>query len=82
MIIKRTLIRCDACKRTVEAPDDIETLGIRPHVPGFEHLDGWITTQGTHHLCPSCARPYLAKKAEMERELKRLAGIETLELDL
>ena len=33
-------------------------------------------------LCPNCTESHLAKKREMERELKRLAGIETIEVDL
>lgn len=81
-IIRKTFLRCDVCKKTVEAPEDIETLGIRPFDSEHASLDGWIETQPRHHLCPTCARPYLAKKDEMERELKRLAGIETIEVDI
>lgn len=35
-----------------------------------------------HCLCPDCARAYREKRAEMERELKALAGIRTIEIDL
>lgn len=35
-----------------------------------------------HHLCPACAKVYADRKAEMDAELKRLAGIDSIEFDL
>ena len=79
-IIKKTMLRCDRCGKVVEAPESVASLGLPPFPEGG--LAGWIQTDGDHHLCADCARPYLAKKSEMERELKHLAGIETIEIDL
>ncbi|MEY8436551.1 hypothetical protein AAK967_02240 [Atopobiaceae bacterium 24-176] len=36
--------------------------------------EGWLGVGPDRHLCPGCAATYLAKKRDMERELRRLSG--------
>lgn len=51
-------------------------------VPADKRPKGWLAIDRSHHLCPACADAYSTRKAEMERELKGLAGIETIEVDI
>lgn len=80
--IVKKFLRCDRCGKAVETKRDIDRLGLPSSIELERDLEGWISTDRDHHLCPECARPYLAKRDEMERELKRLAGIETIEVVL
>ena len=80
--IVKKFLRCDRCGKAVETKRDIDKMGLPSLMEREQGLEGWIATDRDHHLCPECARPYLDKKDEMERELKRLAGIETIEVDL
>lgn len=43
---------------------------------------GWLALGGDRHLCPACAAEYLRKKWHMERELMRLAGAKTVEVEI
>lgn len=81
-LITKSFIRCDSCGKTVETSYDVASLGLGGIAARDAGLGGWIDAGHAHHLCPRCAKPWLAKKAEMERELNRLAGIETVSVDL
>jgi hypothetical protein len=80
--VKKEFIRCDRCKATREVQPGTGDAGGLQWGAGTDGLEGWIETDRNHHLCPRCAGPYMDKKREMERELKRLAGIETIEVDI
>ncbi|TGY60072.1 hypothetical protein E5335_02060 [Coriobacteriaceae bacterium] len=43
---------------------------------------GWLDLGEDRHPCPSCTGPYLSKKREMGRGLKRLSGVGTAEADI
>lgn len=77
----KRFLQCDRCGKVIETCHDVAKLGLGMAARECG-LDGWIETERNHHLCPDCARPYLAKKEEMGRELKRLAGIKSIEVDL
>ena len=81
-IITKTYLRCDSCGKAVEADPSLERVGLGGIVARDMGFDGWISTDRTHHLCPGCAKPYLEKKAEAERELRHLAGIDTIEVGI
>lgn len=81
-IFTKRLMRCNSCGKTVELAADLEKLGFGGIAARNAGLGDWVDAGGNHHLCPDCSKPYLAKKAEMERELKALAGFETVEVDL
>ena len=82
MIIRKTFLRCDSCRKTVELPNDFTGCGFGGAAARDAGFGDWVDAGGGHHLCPTCAVPYLHKKADMERELKRLAGFDTIEVDL
>lgn len=79
--IRKAALLCDVCGETIEIDPDIE----HPFASSFVHRESawrdWIQAEG-NHLCGKCAAPYLAKKREAEAELKRLAGIKTVEFDV
>lgn len=67
--LAKAALFCDHCKAKVEcAPEAEPTLGfdLREDSP----LKGWINVGLSHHLCANCAKAYLAKRSELERELK------------
>ena len=73
-IVKAALF-CDKCGKKVDVRPSEKAPMLGPLATRGSELEGWIDTEGNHHLCPDCAEAYLAKKAEMESELKKLAGI-------
>ena len=80
--LTKSFLRCNSCGKTVETCYDVPGLGLGGIAARNAGLDGWIQTGNNHHLCPSCAKPWLLKKEEMERELNRLAGVDTIEVDI
>lgn len=44
--------------------------------------EGWLALGDDRHLCPDCAANYLRKKWNMERDLMRLAGARTVEVEI
>lgn len=78
----RRFLKCDSCGKTEEIDFGAGRLGLVGTAARGRVVDGWIDAGNDHHLCSACAKPYLAKKEEMERELKRLAGYDAAEMDL
>lgn len=80
-LVRKMVVVCDKCGNHQEiawSEDDPFSVAALPD----ERRAGWFTPDHDHHLCPSCAAAYKAKEAEMQRELKRLAGISTIEIDV
>lgn len=79
-IIRKMFVICDKCGARREIPFDQGD----PFSPasGSEIYREWFSPDRIHHLCPDCAAVYKARKEEMDRELKKLAGIETIEVDI
>lgn len=80
--IRKAFLKCDRCGAVREVRGtDVSYSSLRDLDEGaFD--DGREKVGADRHLCPSCAGPYLSKKREMEAELKRLSGIETVEVDI
>ena len=79
-LIRKMLAVCDKCGDKAELPFTEDDPFYR-FTPG-EVPEGWFAPDRGHHLCPACAAVYKARKAEYDRELKKLAGIETIEIDI
>lgn len=79
-IIRKMLVVCDRCGASREIPLE-ETDPFSPASMSGVSKE-WYTLDRVHHLCPECGAAYKSRKAEMERELKMLAGIKTIEIDL
>ncbi len=82
MHIRKAAVICDRCGAKVEVDPDVKHVIIGPFMEPGEPLAGWLAVEGGRHLCPACAGPYLAKKHEMEAELRRLSGGRTIEFDI
>lgn len=81
MLIKKAFLSCDKCGKVQEIGwTDEDPFSIA--APPDERREGWFSPDREHHLCPSCAAAYKAKEAEMRRELNRLAGIKSIEVDI
>lgn len=80
--IRKAILICDKCGARLE----IDPAVSDPFFSGIAQRDTpwreWLRIGGKHDLCPDCAGAYTDKQAEYERELKKLAGIKTIELDL
>ena len=71
--VAKAAIFCDRCGSRVD---------LDPIVTDGTPISGWLKVDESHHLCPGCAAAYKAKKAEMERELRELAGIREIRFEL
>lgn len=80
MIIRKMFVVCDKCGDRREIPyEETDPFG----AGALSDISReWFTPDRVHHLCPKCSATYKARKAEMDSELKRLAGIETIEVDI
>lgn len=80
--IRKAALVCDKCGARI----DIDPAVDNPFFSRFLYEDAswkdWMEVADGHHLCPACAKAYRERKAEMEAELKRLAGIDTIEFDV
>ena len=78
--IAKAAIFCDVCGKRVDLdPEFGLPMTFSPISTDCTPIAGWMKVDASHHLCPGCADAYSAKKAEMERELRELAGIRVLE---
>lgn len=77
----KAIVTCNRCG-THAVTDGVLGDPFFAEVPADKRPKGWLAIDRNHHLCPSCADAYSTRKDEMERELKRLAGIETIEVDI
>ena len=81
--IAKAALFCDRCGARLDVdPERGEPRLMSAIATEGTPLEGWIRLDGGHHLCPVCAKEYEAKRAEMERELKRFAGIKEISFDL
>ena len=74
-VVHEVTASCDKCGGSFRfesnLPEDwLFESGQRPAV-----LAGWERVAPDHHLCPACAREYLALKEEMAAKLNAVAGI-------
>lgn len=82
--IRKDFIKCDRCgeAREVRHEDVPESMAMRWRSDRSAEGEGWAEVGPGRHLCPRCAAPYLAKKREMEAELRRLSGASSLTVEL
>ena len=79
----KAAIFCDRCGSRVDLDSKLVLPStFSPIATGGTPISGWLKVDGSHHLCPGCAAAYNAKKAEMERELRGLAGIREIRFEL
>ncbi len=80
--IRKSALICNKCGTKLEIDPDVKD----PFFSFTTQLESswcdWMKVSEDHHLCPECAKEYNAKKAEMEQELKKVAGIKTIEFDI
>lgn len=74
-VVHEVTVSCDKCGGSFRFESDLREdwlfeVGSRPSA-----LEGWERVSPDHHLCPACAREYLALKAEMAAKLHALAGV-------
>lgn len=82
LVISKTVI-CDRCgERHDLAPSATVPDSFSPAFLKGTELEGWMRLGENHHLCPDCASIYQARRKEMERELRDLAGIRTVEIEI
>ena len=80
-VVRKVIAVCDKCGAVRELrPDEPEPFS--PAALPDERRDGWFSPDREHVLCPSCAAVYKGREAQMKRELKELAGIKTIEVDI
>lgn len=79
-VIRKQFLVCDKCGAMREVWPPFEEPPA-PFVLPSGYAEGWTSLRRGHHLCPGCAAAYEARRYECARELKRLAGIETMEAD-
>lgn len=81
--IAKAAIFCDRCGKRVDLDPEFR-LPITFSATSTDRtpISGWMRVDESHHLCPDCAAAYNARKAEMERELRELAGIRDIRFDL
>lgn len=80
-LVKKVIAVCDKCGATQELrPDEPDPFS--PAALPDDRREGWFSPDREHVLCPSCAAVYSARKEAMERELRRLAGIKTMEIEI
>lgn len=80
-LIKKQFVVCDKCGASQEISYTMEDpFGIAA-LPDHKR-DGWIAVNPSHHLCPACAAIYRKRQAECNRELKELAGIKTISVEV
>ena len=75
--VAKAAIFCDRCGSRADLDSTFS-----PIVTDGTPISGWLRVDESHHLCPGCAAAYNAKKAEMERELRELAGIREVRFEL
>lgn len=81
LIIIKTLI-CDRCGERLDlAPEATVPESFSPAFLKGTELEGWMRFGENHFLCPDCSSIYRAKRAEMESELRKFAGIGTVEVE-
>lgn len=81
--IVKAAIFCDKCGKRVDLDPEFRLpMAFSPITTDCTPIAGWMKVDDSHHLCPDCAGAYNAKKAEMERELRDLAGIREIKFDL
>lgn len=80
-IVKAALF-CDKCGKRVNVEPDTRPPILDPTATRDTSLEGWINVGREHHRCSECAPVYLTRKAEMEKELKQLAGVKEITFDL
>ena len=80
--IAKAALFCDRCGSRVDLdPKSSLPLTFSSLATAGTLLAGWMAVDKTHHLCPSCAGAYNAKRAETERELRELAVLAQCQSD-
>ena len=80
-LIRKQFVVCDKCGANQEIGFTMEDpFGIAA-LPDPKR-EGWYAVSQGHHLCPACAAAYKKRRAECDRELKELAGIKTISVDI
>ena len=82
MHVRKAALVCNSCGAKVEVDPTRDRIIISPFARPDDPLTGWLDLGGDRHLCPTCAKPYLEKRREMEEELRRLSGTSTIEFEI
>lgn len=80
--IRKAALICNRCGERVDIDPSVDKPFFSSFTKEGAAWGRWMEVQADHHLCPACAAAYRERKAEMEAELKRLAGIETVTFDV
>lgn len=82
MYVCKAVLICNKCHEKIET----SSTGFDPFSLSGTDDDpkekGWTSPKVNVHLCPKCSARYLKKKEEMERELRELAGIDVVEIEI
>lgn len=81
MIVRKTFIICDKCGERIEIPADMQ-LPFSCFNQEGSPWERWHKVDESHCLCPDCAAVYKARKAEVDRELREMAGIRSFEIEI
>lgn len=80
--IRKAALICDKCGERLDIDPAVDDPFFSRTVQLESPWRRWMEVSRGHHLCPACAKVYADRKAEMDAELKRLAGIDSIEFDL
>ena len=80
--IRKAALICDKCGERLDIDPTVDDPFFSRTVQLESPWRSWMEVTRGHHLCPACAKAYVERKAEMDTELKRLAGIDSIEFDL
>lgn len=80
--IRKAVLVCDKCGERLDIDPAVDDPFFSRMLQSESAWSEWAEVSKGHHLCPNCAKAYAARKAEMDAELRRLAGIGTIEFDL
>lgn len=80
--IRKAALICDKCGERIDIDPSVEKPFFSSFTKEGTEWEKWMEAYSDHHLCPACAKAYRDRKAEMDAELKKLAGIETVSFDI
>lgn len=80
-VITSKFLLCDKCGEKIGIPADIQMPFSCFNQEGSS-WEKWYKVDESHCLCPDCAAVYKARKDEVEKELREMAGIRSFEIEI